>query len=290
MFNEDSLTKYIDSPREFLSFCFELGILQPSFRCSSCKKEMKLIKFKCSDGYIWRCSRYKCLYKTISIRKNSHFLKIKAPLLNIVRIIYKWTQMTPIKNIKHELKVGKSLIKTVINIFEPIIKKMSNRKIGGVDKIVEIDESCLTKMKYNVGRPLQRIWCIGGIERGSNKVFFTTSNLRDQSTLDKIITKYVTKGTTIYTDSWRGYNNLKNIGYNHEIVCHKENFLNPNNKEIHTQTIEITWRWLKKYLKTYPSIKKKNINFLIRQYFYLKAKKNDFKEILLDIRYKKPFN
>ena len=75
--------------------------------------------------------------------------------------------------------------------------------------------------------------------------------------MEEIITKNVGNGTTIYTDSWKGCKNLKNIGYQHEMVCHKTNFLNPQNKLVHTQTVELTWRWLKKYFKAFPSIKKR---------------------------------
>ena len=112
--------------------------------------------------------------------------------------------------------------------------------IGGKGKIVEIDETCLNKSKYNIGRSLKRKWCVGGIERESKKVFFVTTFLRNKKSLGNIISKYVKKGTTKYTDSWKEYFDLKNMGFNHSTVCHKENFLNSQNKEIHTQNIEIT--------------------------------------------------
>ena len=31
--------------------------------------------------------------------------------------------------------------------------------------------------------------------------------------INLIVKRYVKKSTTIYTDLWKGYNNLKNIGY-----------------------------------------------------------------------------
>lgn len=290
MFNEDTLSKYINSPSEFLFFCHEIGILQKKFRCQICKKDMHLERTTANDGFRWRCLKVKCGKKTISIRKNSVFENIRCSIFVALRIIYKWSQFMTIKQIKIELKIGKKIIKSVLKIFYKILKKKFSEKIGGNNKIIEIDETALSKRKYNKGRSLRTIWCIGGIERKTNKVFFTTSLYRNSKKIDAIIEKYVEKESTIYTDMWRGYKNLSNLGYNHKTVNHSENFLNPIDRDIHTQKIEVTWRWLKNYLKKYPSIKKKNLNFLIRQYFYLKSIEGDFEKILLDIKHKKFFN
>ena len=109
----------------------------------------------------------------------------------------------------------------------------------------------------------------------NKKGIFKSSFYRDLKTIDKIVKRNVENGSIIYTDAWKGYSNIKNIGYKHGIVCHTQNFINPGDKEIHTQTIEATWRWLKRYLKTYPSIKNKTL-IIILSVFLSKDKKSDF--------------
>ena len=57
-----------------------------------------------------------------------------------------------------------------------MVKMLSDdlrEKLGGYSKIVEIDESVFGKMKYGRGRPVNGKWVFGGIEKGSNKCFFS---------------------------------------------------------------------------------------------------------------------
>ena len=56
------------------------------------------------------------------------------------------------------------------------------------------------------------------------------------------------KGSIIYTDKWKGYNDLSNIEYEHFCVNHSIEFKIANTN-IHTNTIEGTWSWLKFYYK-----------------------------------------
>ena len=52
----------------------------------------------------------------------------------------------------------------------------NSQKIGGPDKIVEIDESKFCKRKYHRGHRVQGQWIFGGVERGSiqfNSILFT---------------------------------------------------------------------------------------------------------------------
>uniref|UniRef100_A0A915EAB8 ISXO2-like transposase domain-containing protein n=1 Tax=Ditylenchus dipsaci TaxID=166011 RepID=A0A915EAB8_9BILA len=56
----------------------------------------------------------------------------------------------------------------------------------------------------------------------------------------QIIQKYVLPGTAVMTDGWAGYNGVVDLpeGYEHYVVNHSENFVSPDDPDIHTQSIE----------------------------------------------------
>jgi len=66
----------------------------------------------------------------------------------------------------------------------------------------------------------------------------------------------VDKTATIYSDSWRGYDSLVKVGYDHETVNHLHNEWVRNN--VHTNTIEGFWSQLKRSINgTYHSVSPK---------------------------------
>ncbi|EPR77844.1 hypothetical protein SLOPH_225 [Spraguea lophii 42_110] len=65
--------------------------------------------------------------------------------------------------------------------------KINNNKIGGYNKWVEVDESAVARRKYNVGRLVRTIWVVGGIERGSNNMFFRVTKSRNSDFLRNTI-------------------------------------------------------------------------------------------------------
>ena len=160
-----------------------------------------------------------------------------------------------------------------------------NVKIGYSKGTVEVDGACVSKRKFNKGRRVGNLWCVGGICRDTRKFFFDQSYVRDSAALDKIVTKNVKKGTNIMTDRWRGYNNLKNIGYKHAAVNHNLYFVDPINPSIHTQNIENLRNHLKKYMKGRSTDIKKYLREYIGEYKFLKSKTCSFSEILLGFSY-----
>ena len=123
-----------------------------------------------------------------------------------------------------------------------------NEKIGGVGKVVEIDEAKFGKRKYNRGRRREGHWVLGGVERGSDNVFMQIVPSRDAATLLPIILANVEPGTEIHTDEWKSYARLNRQGFVHRSVNHSIQFVNPLNGA-HTQSIECTWAHAKKKYK-----------------------------------------
>ncbi|KAF7685175.1 hypothetical protein CDIK_4076 [Cucumispora dikerogammari] len=99
--------------------------------------------------------------------------------------------------------------------------------------------------------------------------------------MNELMNKRVEKNTTIMTDEWKEYKNLKNKVFIHHTVCHKTNFVNSENPGIQTQNIEVYWRYLKKYIKSESTNNKKGLKRLVAFYVLLKTVKNDFQKPLL---------
>ena len=128
------------------------------------------------------------------------------------------------------------------------------QKIGGPGKIIEIDESKFGKRKFHKGRRVDGVWVFGGIERETKNCFFQCVPDRTANTLIAIIKEHVLPGTTIYSDCWKAYSSLNKEGFSHLTVNHSINFVDPETGT-HTNTIESTWRALKKSLPKHGTTK-----------------------------------
>ena len=111
---------------------------------------------------------------------------------------------------------------------------------------VEVDECHIHTRKNNVGRTLcgEKWWVVGGICRETKRMFAVITNRRDKETLKKFIFENVEQNSTVYTDCWRGYVDIEQmgLGFVHGTVNHTTNFVNPNNPDTHTNTVERLWR------------------------------------------------
>jgi transposase-like protein len=121
---------------------------------------------------------------------------------------------------------------------------------------VEVDECCFDrKVKYHRGnaRALQ-VWVVGVVERSSNRIRLFPVLNRSADTLEAILLSCVRPGSAVFTDGWRGYGRLNEIGFNHFSVIHKESFTQSYKHvvsgrvvRVHTNTIEGAWSHAKKH-------------------------------------------
>ena len=125
--------------------------------------------------------------------------------------------------------------------------------IEGENIEVEIDETAISKMKYEAGRYLNTTWIFGGIERISKRKFIVPliksgddedytrpENIRRTAeNLLPLIHKYIAPCSIIYSDKWKAYDNLSKLGYKHLTINHSQQFVDGT---IHNQNIERIWR------------------------------------------------
>jgi transposase-like protein len=142
--------------------------------------------------------------------------------------------------------------------------------IGGPGVIVEIDESKISKRKYNRGHRVEGAWVVGGVEHTpQRKVFLVSVQNRSRNTLENIIRRHVAAGSIIRTDLWRGYGFLdEDLTYEHQSVNHSLYLRDPNTG-VHTNTIEGTWSGLKRNIqmryRTNSAIDKHLVEFIWRR-------------------------
>lgn len=97
--------------------------------------------------------------------------------------------------------------------------------IGGDGIIVEIDESVISRRKYNRGSRVPAKWIFGGIERGENgRAFAFRVENRSAAILIPLIEAHIRPGTIIVSDEWPVYHRLKNLGFKHFTICHKDEY------------------------------------------------------------------
>ena len=245
----------------------ELNLIAPdNLRCPEClkKKRKGILKYYKNEvqgeqrkaNVRLQCTGAgkRCRQK-YSPFKNTFFdgVTCHISVCKVLELVYCWIYRFSVKDTVREVEVTKN---TVIDYFNycrelcatSLSVDYKDTVIGGPGIIVEIDESKFFKRKYSRGRVLQSEqdgWVFGGIERGSGKLFMQRVPNRSKETLVPIILEHIREGSIIISDEWKAYSDLTSRGFTHSTVCHKRNFVSPQDPKVHTQNIEITWRYAK---------------------------------------------
>ncbi|KAG0439075.1 hypothetical protein DMUE_2685 [Dictyocoela muelleri] len=126
-----------------------------------------------------------------------------------------------------------------------LYNKRQSVKLGGIDSIVEADESLMASAKYGRGdiQSKHGFWhCLAWNRKMLHK---SCARSEKNTTLEKIILEIVSESTIICTDQAKMYETLDEIGYIHFVVCHKRNLIDLD-IGAHTQTVDSLWNHFKK--------------------------------------------
>lgn len=257
--NFKKILKKFSSEQACIEFCEQKGLILRTKNCPRHRSPMPVI----TKGLVgaFRCGKGSCRRTTESRAKNTWFENARLPLTTIFQIMYMFCNSFTYEQVRKEVSSEESDVilspstvadwysycRETVVVYE-LEHEVVKGKIGGDNKIVQIDESKFGHRKYNRGRLVEGHWVIGMIEDGSDdlRLEVCPDNDRSTETLVPLIEKHVEKGSIIHTDFWRAYNSLPDFGYIHKRVNHSD----PENRFVapdgtHTQRIESHWRSLK---------------------------------------------
>lgn len=235
-----------------IEFCTQRRLIANSSFCTPCNRFRYLQKStRTSDGLLWKCTSCN---STKSIRAGSFFDNSHLSIQQILLFSYGWSRDWLLKDCNLESGgMGPNAQVDWGNFMRDICEDHIDRNpciVGGFDvdqngvmtpKVVEIDESLMSRAKYNRGRHPRDCWVFGGIERGSRKCFLVEVPDRTRATLEQKIEEFILPGTHIMSDGWASYGYIDEIQggiYTHSVVIHEENFVDPDDPNVHTQNQE----------------------------------------------------
>ena len=273
----NSLWDIFSNEKECIKFLFANDILYKRQSCSHCGSLLY------RERKLYRCSNRDECRKSISIFKDSFFAKNRLKCSEIMLIGYLWlckdSHSSIVKKIGHSPKI----ITSYMNFFRELIVNTledDDGIIGGEDIIVEVDESKFGSRKYNRGRRVDGVWVFGGIERTREKrCFVEVVENRTAETLHDLISKHIATGSIVYTDLWRGYIGIENLGVTHGTVNHSQNFVDPTTG-VHTNTIEGLWNGIKRQIPARN--KNKKITNHLLEFIWRKKNKDNLWNAFLD--------
>lgn len=223
-------------------FHSEIEIHLKSIFCSACLGRVSQLS---ESPNILKCTTKKCRKKRL-LFSSEPFFNSNLSWENLCKIIFLFAYNYSTKEISLIVNVSKKSIRNITKIVGD--KLNPEYTIGGENIVVEIDESKFGKRKYNKGHKVDGVWVVGMVERTKDRnIILFAVKKRNGATLNSLITKFVKKKTIIYTDCWKGYNDLKSLNYIHSTVNHSKFFKDPETL-VHTNTIEGTWSAVKKQI------------------------------------------
>ena len=267
----------------------ENNLLRREMKCEKCNEIMNWTKFaRSGDGFVWKCQNKECCaFKgTLSIRKGSFFNKSKITLQMWLHAMFLWAEGIGVETATHILNLSRRTLVAIYNFFREICAKyfeLNPIKIGGPGVIVQIDESCFShKPKHHRGRaPNSQIWVFGIADTSRTPAvgYMEIVEKRDAATLLPIIERVIQKGSIIYSDEWKAYSKIKNLGFKHMTVNHSQNFVGPNTN-FYTQNVESYWNKQKNRIRKMQGCRRSSLNMYLKEYMWRdRFSKNTFEAL-----------
>ena len=218
---------------------------------------LAVLASKINLGHCLRCPNPNCKRKQ-SLNIGTFFANLHFPIFKYIYLFYYWASQTPISVTVEHLSIS---IQSLINHYNYCRDICSWQllqqpiRLGGLNVVVQIDESLFVKAKYHLGHALYRPqrWVFGIYDTNSRQGYLTFVASRDEQTLLPIIQQIVLPGSIIHSDEWRAYNGIRRLPhpqpYRHHTVNHSAHFVDPITG-VHTNHVEAMWSRAKRKFKS----------------------------------------
>ncbi|CAG4986836.1 unnamed protein product [Parnassius apollo] len=198
MWNWRKIFSKLGTHEQCVQFAEERGLIPVDKICAYHRKPMILTKEAGQVGK-FRCRKSNCRTKTVSRAIGTWFENAHLSLTLIFQIMYAFSEGLSYNQTRKELACDDGLVvsartvadwfsycRETISIFE-LENQRAQGKIGGPNKVVQIDESKFGKRKFNRGRHIEGHWVIGMIEDGNDDLRLEkTKNSLDLNALDQL--------------------------------------------------------------------------------------------------------
>lgn len=118
-----------------------------------------------------------------------------------------------------------------------------------------------------------RLPVFGLLCRGGQVRLFVLRNVQTD-TIRPLVQQLVQRGARVYTDSYSIYHFLAREGYRHQVVNHgageyARDLDGDGHCEVHCNTLECTWSWLRPMLRTYRGVSKVYLPLYVAQFEFM---------------------
>lgn len=133
-----------------------------------------------------------------------------------------------------------------------------------------------------------RLPVFGLLCRGGEVRLFVLANVQTP-TIRPIIEQLVERGAKVYTDGYSIYHFLSEAGYQHQVVNHSageyaRDLDGDGHCEVHCNTMECTWSWLRPMIRTYRGVSKVYLPLYVAQFeFFFNRRHHNHWNRTLDV-------
>lgn len=248
---------------------------------------MKFICKNCDSKKFWKLNdgRFKCKKCFLKFSPNKN--KVNIPNKILKQVISEFLLEHSTNTILDRVNISKYKLLKTLTLFRIEMTKDIPEVFEG---IVEVDETYLggqwknkrlsvkkqqEQSKRGRGTTKQPIF---GILCRNGTVWAELVNSVEAKNLQPRIEKQVKKGSTICSDTWRGYTGIASKGYVHRFVNHSKNEYS-DKKGNHINGLEGFWGYLKRKLSAKGGIRRKKLHLYLGEYVWrYNHRKLNFKE------------